>query len=83
MLGRPMTIFQLVPAVGGGVHGAGTPQPTETADFNMLSAELEAFAAYIAADRPFPTPLDQIMHGVEVFEAVAASPVRREPVTVG
>ena len=78
-----MTIFRLVPAVGGGVHGAGTPQLTETADFNILSAELEAFAACIAADRPFPTPLDQIMHGVVVFEAVAASAVRVEPVTVG
>jgi predicted dehydrogenase len=56
---------------------------TETAGFNMLTAELEAFAASIAAGRPFPTPLDQIMHGVALFEAVAASAARGVPVTIG
>ena len=55
---------------------------TETPGFNMLTAELEAFAASIAAGQPFPTPLDQIMHGVAVFEAVAASAARNEPVAV-
>jgi predicted dehydrogenase len=46
---------------------------TETADFNMLTAELEAFAASIAERRPFPTPLTDILHGVAVFEAVLHS----------
>jgi len=83
VLGHQMTLFRLVPAADGGVHGAGEAEVTETAGFNMLNAELEAFAASIAAKRPFPTPLDQIVHGVAVFEAVAASAARGAPVTVG
>ncbi|HBK05026.1 MAG TPA: gfo/Idh/MocA family oxidoreductase [Acetobacteraceae bacterium] len=82
ILGHPMATFRLVPAAGGAVHGGGAPRVTETPDFNMLNAELEAFAASIAAGRPFPTPLDQIMHGVAVFEAIAASAATGGPVTV-
>lgn len=82
VLGHPMATFRLVPAVDGGTRTAGTPQVTETAGFNMLNAELEAFAACIAAGQPFPTPLDQIMHGVAVFEAIAASAARNEAVSV-
>ncbi|WP_428489992.1 Gfo/Idh/MocA family protein [Rhodopila sp.] len=83
VLGHSMTLFRLVPAAGGGAHGAADPEVTETTGFNMLNAELEAFAASIVAKRPFPTPLDQIMHGVEVFEAVAASVAAGAPVSVG
>jgi predicted dehydrogenase len=82
VLGHPMTIFRLVLAEGGGVHGTGEAEVTETIGYNMLTAELEAFAASIIAGRPFPTPLDQIMHGVAVFEAVAASADRGEKVAV-
>ena len=81
VLGHPMTTFRLMPA-GGGVHGAAPAEVTETVGFNMLTAELEAFAVSIAAVKPFPTPLDQIMHGVAVFEAVAASASKRVPITV-
>jgi predicted dehydrogenase len=77
VLGHPMATFRLVPAAGG------SPNVTETADFSMLRAELEEFAASIAAGRPFPTPLDQVLHGVAVFEAIAASAVRGAPVSVG
>ncbi len=76
VVGPPMDIFRLIPAAGG------APLVTETPGFNMLTAELEAFAASITAGRPFPTPLDQIVHGVAVFEAVLASAVRGEPVAV-
>ena len=48
----------------------------------MLTAELEAFAAAINAGRPFPTPLDQILHGVAVFEAVAESAATGQSVAV-
>jgi predicted dehydrogenase len=81
VLGHPMTTFRLVPA-GGGPHATGEAEVTQTPDFNTLTAELEAFAASIAAGRPFPTPLDQIIHGVAVFEAIAASAARGESVTV-
>lgn len=82
ILGHPMATFRLVPANGGGVHGGGEPVVTETVGFNMLTAELEAFAGCIAAGRPFVTPLDEIMHGVAVFEAVAESAARGVAVTV-
>jgi predicted dehydrogenase len=82
VLGHPMSIFRFVPAAGGGVHGAGEAEIIETSNFNMLTAELEAFAASITSGRPFPTPLDQIMHGIAVFEAVAASAECGERVTV-
>jgi predicted dehydrogenase len=82
VLGHPMTTFRLVPAVSGVPHGAGEAQVTETPGFNMLTAELEAFATAITERRPFPTPLDQIMHGVAVFEAVLASAARGEAVTI-
>ena len=83
ILGHPMATFRLVPAAGGAVHGGGAPEVTDTPGFNRLTAELEAFAASIAAGRPFPTPLDQIMHGVAVFEAIAASAVSGQPAEVG
>ncbi|HEY0184173.1 MAG TPA: Gfo/Idh/MocA family oxidoreductase [Rhodopila sp.] len=83
ILGHPMTTYRFIPAGGGAAHGSGEPEVTETLGFNMLTAELEAFAASIVAGRPFPTPLDQIMHGVAVFEAVAASAAGGGKVTVG
>jgi predicted dehydrogenase len=48
----------------------------------MLTAELGAFAASIADGRPFPTPMDQIIHGVTVFEAIASSADTGAAVTV-
>jgi predicted dehydrogenase len=83
VLGHQMTLFRLVPAGDAGHFVTSPPEVTETAGFNMLTAELEAFAASIASGRPFPTPLDQVVHGVAVFEAVAASAERRQPVEVG
>jgi predicted dehydrogenase len=82
VVGHQMATFRLIPAAGG-AHDVAEPQITETIGFNMLTAELEAFAASITAGRPFPTPLEQIMHGVAVFEAVAASAARGETVMVG
>jgi hypothetical protein len=73
VLGHQMTTFRLIPAVDGNQFATGTPEITETTGFNMLTVELEAFAASIADRQPFPNPLDQILHGVNVFEAVATS----------
>jgi predicted dehydrogenase len=82
VIGHQLALFRLIPAAGG-AHDVAPPQVTETIGFNMLTAELEAFAASIAAGVPFPTPLDQVMHGVAVFEAVAASAARGGTVTIG
>ncbi|HET7881345.1 MAG TPA: Gfo/Idh/MocA family oxidoreductase [Acetobacteraceae bacterium] len=67
IIGHPMQTFRFVAATGG------APQVTETPGFNMLAAELEAFAASVESNQPFPTPIEQVLHGVEVFEAVVLS----------
>jgi predicted dehydrogenase len=77
VLGHPMATYRFVPAEGG------APEVTETPGVNMLTNELEAFAASIAAGKPFPTPLAQIRHGVAVFEAVMESLKQGAPVAVG
>jgi hypothetical protein len=73
ILGHPMAEFRLVPALAGADRATGAPVVTQTPGFNMLTAELEAFAACIRTGAPFPTPIDQVMHGVAVFEAIALS----------
>ena len=83
ILGHPMATYRLVPAIPGDHHRPAAPEVTETPGFNMLTAELEAFAAAIVAKRPFPTPLSDILHGVEVFEAVCRSAEVGRPVGVG
>ncbi len=72
ILGHPMATYRLVPATSDHRRPA-EPVVTETPGFNMLTAELEAFAAAIGSNHPFPTPLSDILHGVEVFEAVIRS----------
>jgi predicted dehydrogenase len=77
IIGHPMQTFRFVPASGG------VPQVTETPGFNMLTAELEAFAASVEDNQPFPTPIEQVLHGVEVFEAVVRSAQIGETVRIG
>ncbi len=83
VLGHSMTTFRLVPAIDGAAFGTGPAEVIESAGFNMLTAELHAFAASIECGRLFPTPLEQIIHGVAVFEAVAKSALQNEPITIG
>ena len=79
VLGHPMQTFRLIPALDGEHHRPGAPQVTETPGFNMLTAELEAFAASIRNRQPFPTPLSEILHGVAVFEAILHSAASDQP----
>lgn len=81
VLGHPMATFRLVPA-GSDPRVPTAPEVTETPGFNMLTAELEAFAASIETGRPFPTPMDDILHGVTVFEAVVESVASGRAVTL-
>ena len=83
VLGHTMQTFRLIPALEGEHHRTGAPQVTETAGFNMLTAELEAFAASIHKGVPFPTPLSEILHGVAVFEAILHSAASGEVQRVG
>jgi predicted dehydrogenase len=75
ILTHQMGTFRHIASVhdGGFLGGVATPEVVETKGFNMLTAELDSFAASIEAGRPFVTPLSEIRHGVAVFEAVLRS----------
>jgi predicted dehydrogenase len=36
----------------------------------MLNAELTAFARAIRERKPYPIPLDEVLHGMSVFDAI-------------
>jgi predicted dehydrogenase len=75
ILTHAMATYRHIAAVndGGFLGGVAAPEVVETKGFNMLTAELESFAASIEAGQPFVTPLSEIRHGVAVFEAVLRS----------
>jgi len=83
VLGHPMQTFRLTLSLDGEHRRPGVPEVTETTGFNMLIAELEAFAASIRDRVPFPTPLSEILHGVTVFEAILHSAASGQPQKVG
>jgi predicted dehydrogenase len=58
------------------------PEVIEHKGVNPLKAALEAFAAAIRGDAPFPIPAEQIIHGVAVFEAIVKSAKTGKPVKV-
>jgi predicted dehydrogenase len=41
--------------------------------FDMLHAELTAFARAIRDGKPYPVPIDDVLHGMAVFDAVVQS----------
>jgi len=83
VLGHQMGTFRLTPSADPGQLSVGPPEVVETASFNTLTAELTEFARCVADQRPFPTPLPQVLHGVEVFEAALRAAATRMPVRVG
>src|SRR5437867_1939405 len=42
----------------------------EHAGFDMLSAELTAFARAIRERKPYPVPIEDVLHGMSVFDAL-------------
>jgi predicted dehydrogenase len=82
ILGHPMSIFRLIASLPGEAFGSAPPDVSEIKGFNMLTAELESFAASIQSGKPFPTPLSEIRHGVAVFEAILRSAANGRPETV-
>ncbi len=76
VLGHQMGTFRLLPA------SSGAAETVETPSFNMLTAELEAFARAVEGKAPFPTPIGEILHGVAVFEAVVQSAATGRKATV-
>jgi predicted dehydrogenase len=83
ILGHRMNTFRLTAALPNEAFATAAPEVFETPGFNMLTAELEAFAASIQERRAFPTPLSEIRHGVAVFEAILRSADAGRVVAVG
>jgi len=52
------------------------------AGFDMLKAELTAFARAITDKTPYPVPLADVLHGMAVFDAVVESAKTKKIVRV-
>jgi predicted dehydrogenase len=69
-------------AMPSGRHAQPAPEIIEYPGFNALLAELEAFAAAINGQAPYPITTEEIMHGVAAFEAIVQSAATHRPVKV-
>jgi predicted dehydrogenase len=69
-------------AMPAGRHTQPPPEIIEHRRFNAIAAELEAFAAAIRGEAPYPIPADEVLHGVAVFEAIVRSAATHQPVKV-
>jgi predicted dehydrogenase len=56
-----------------GVIAAPPDETSEHPGFDMLKAELTAFACSIREQRPYPVPLEDVLHGMSVFDAIVRS----------
>jgi predicted dehydrogenase len=80
-----MDTFRFIPAAEGRAsHLAKIPDPEEiaTPGFESIAEELMQFAVCIGAGRAYPVPLEDVLHGVCVFEAAVESARSRRPVAV-
>lgn len=80
-----METFRFIPAVQGRAsHTAHIPEPEviETHGFSSIAEELTQFARCALDGRRQPIPLDEILHGVCVFEAAVESARSGQPVLV-
>ncbi len=69
-------------AMPAGRHSQPPPEIIENRGYNTLLAELDAFAAAIRGDAPYPIPPEEVLHGVAAFEAIVRSAATRQPVKV-
>jgi predicted dehydrogenase len=68
--------FRFVPASTQAPTGPVSAPPdeiSEHAGFDMLNAELIAFARCIRDKTPYPVPIDDVLHGMSVFDAIVES----------
>jgi predicted dehydrogenase len=68
--------FRYVPISTEAPSGPVTAPPDEiieTPAFDMLNAELVEFARCIEGNKPYPVAIDQVLHGMAVFDAVVRS----------
>jgi predicted dehydrogenase len=65
--------FRFVPTSVEAPTGPVTAPPdeiSEHAGFDMLNAELTAFARAIREHTPYPVSIDEVLHGMSVFDAI-------------
>jgi predicted dehydrogenase len=77
--------FRFVPTSDVAPTGPVTAPPDQTAEypaFDMLHAEMEAFARAIESRTPYPVPIADVLHGMAVFDAIVESARTGRIVTV-
>jgi predicted dehydrogenase len=65
--------FRFVPTSEHAPTGPVTAPPDQVSEhtgFDMLNAELTEFARSIREKKPYPVPLDDVLHGMSVFDAI-------------
>lgn len=65
--------FRFVPTSEHAPTGPVTAPPDQISEhtgFDMLNAELTAFARSIREKTPYPVPIDDVLHGMSVFDAI-------------
>lgn len=68
--------FRFVPTTDVAPTGPITAPPDQTVEhpgFDMLKAEMEAFAHAIEGRAPYPMPMSEVLHGMAVFDAIVES----------
>lgn len=74
---RPdLSRLRFAPAARVAPTGPVPPQPDVVFDFSgfdMLNAELNAFADAVRGRSAYPVPIEQVLHGMAVFDAIVAS----------
>lgn len=83
--GASLQSFRFVPISTRAPTGPIAAPPAEQLDFSgfdMLNAELTGFARAIVEKTPYPVPLDDVLHGMAVFDAVVESARSRKIVAV-
>jgi predicted dehydrogenase len=73
-ISRPnLQAFRFVPTSAHAPTGPVTAPPDEMSEhkgFDMLNAELTAFARSIRDRTPYPVPIEDVLHGMSVFDAI-------------
>ena len=84
-LATPELEFRFTPtpeAMPAGRHTQPKPEVIPHPGFNGILAELEAFAAAIRGEAPYPIPPEEVLHGVSAFEAIVQAAATHRPVKV-
>ena len=85
-ISRPnLQTLRFVPTSKQAPTGPVTAPPDEISEhpgFNMLNAELTEFARAIRERRSYPVPIDEVLHGMSVFDAIVQAARSNEIVAV-